>query len=117
MAIRLNHSAQESVYVRRAQPEVRPPNVVQDTVRHRGRDRVARAGDWRERGDLLPVQSASARAAAGARGGAACEPAGARTETRLHVVQSGRRLRVGVQLSDVSRSRAGADAVHWYRGA
>src|SRR5580765_6752873 len=95
-----------------AQPQVRPPDAVQDPLCHDRGHLVAGAGHRRERGDLLAVQPAPDETAAGARAAPARQSVGAGAETGIAELQPGRRLRDGLKLPDVPRPREDPDSVH-----
>ena len=92
------------------------PPPAQDAVRQPGRDPVAGARDRRERGDLLAVRpDAPARRCRCSAPDRLVNLAAPGPEAGEPVVQPGRRLRRGVQLSDVPRPRDGADGLHRHR--
>ena len=91
--------------------------LVEDAVRHRHRHPVAGPGHRRQHRDLLAVRPHAAAAAAGARPRGAGQPGDAAAQAGVELVQPGGRLRVGVQLPDVPRPRAGPDGVHRPGGA
>ena len=100
-----------------APSQVRRAHAFQNSLRHRHRDRLARARHWRDRGNLFSVPPGAAAVARGARSVGTRELERARPEARLWELRPRGGLRGGLQLCHVPRLAEDAERLHGYRGA
>ena len=100
----------------RAQHTPGLPDPVQDPVCHPGGHPFTGPRNWRELGHILVIRPDAPAAPAGGRTRSTGELRCAGTQAGLLVVQPGRRLQRDLLVSDVSRSRAGADQLHGHCG-
>ena len=91
--------------------------AIKNPRRHHDCRALRGARHRRERRHLFDLQPDASAAAAGTRTRPSRKFRLAWSPHRLVIVRAGGELRWGFQLSDVSRSRAGADIVHWHRRA